>query len=201
MKKLVFIALALAAAPVLAQQKNADALPEGLYLGIAGGYSQNNLYKSPAATYTTFEEDKAAYKVSFGYQYNQNIASEVSYANFGKLKQVSNAPNDAENKVSAYSIGLKVYPTTYSAFKPYGRIGAAYLMNKQSGRTAASVYSFPESKWNASYGVGLDYLVTPGFRIGIEYEAYGKTGTTDVTENKPAQVKPQAAFITLTSSF
>ena len=105
-----------------------------------------------------------------------------------------------KNKVSAWGVAAKLYPALDVPVKPFVKLGFARLSNKES-------YSLPafaavtKSSSNLMYGAGVDYPIAPRMRLGLEYEAYGKAGTTDDNSDDSARVKPKLLGLSLSYSF
>lgn len=196
-KALVLAVFAAAAIPVFAQQQQqpANSLPEGFFLSVSGGYAWSGIHKFSDQTYTRFDNSDTAYKAGFGYQHNQNMATELSYVNFGNTDVA--ATKTAKNKITSYSLSEKLYPTINSAFKPFARIGLTYLRNEEESSTS----TIKKSRTNMTYGLGFDYMLSQKVRLGLEYEVHGKAGSANSASGDPTQVKPRATFITFTTSF
>lgn len=202
MKK-VLLALVVAVLPLsVSAQQQANALPEGFYASLGAGYSDLSLHKSSIVTFTKFDDSDTAFKLALGYQFNQNFATEFTYARLGEADTANTTvPGSSKNKVSAYALAAKLYPTISAPVKPFVKLGINRLTNKESGEDKGTPYSYKESKTNALYGIGVEWLLTPKMRIGLEYESYGKAGTTDINESKSIEVKPSLISVTLTASF
>ena len=200
-KALALVIFATSTLPALAQQQSANSLQEGLFVSASGGYAWSGLHKFSEATYSKFDNTDTAYKVGLGYQHNQNLATELSYVNFGNTNTTATAGGDtttSKNNISAFSLSEKLYATTSFGLKPFARIGVTYLRNEEQspGETTSKI-----SRTNMMYGLGFDYMLSQKIRLGLEYEVHGKVGTTDINGSDPARVKPRAAFITFTGSF
>lgn len=202
MKKLALALLTLIPLSVSAQQAPKNTLAEGFYASIGAGYADLDRLRPAANTFTRFTDADAAYRVAVGYQYNQNIATELSYSQFGEADTANTTTGrTAKNKVSSYGLAAKLYPTISGPLKPFLKLGVTYLINKENGDNAGAAYTYRESETNGLYGAGIEWLLTDMVRLGLEYEAHGKAGSTTSTEAKALEVKPQVVFLSLTASF
>lgn len=204
MKKYLSLLLAVVPLTTYAQEDSvsATALQEGLYVSVGGGYTNLNMYQSPLVTYTKFDDKDSAYRFTLGYQLNQNIATELSYARLGDANAVNaTGPGSAKNQVSAYGIAAKLYPEISLSIKPYAKVGVSRLTNKENGDDNGTPYSYKQSKVNLTYGVGAEWLINKRLRLGLEYESFGKVGTTDIEQPKPIQAKPSMISVSLIASF
>ncbi|MBI3222350.1 MAG: porin family protein [Nitrosomonadales bacterium] len=163
MKKFAAVVLlSVVATPVFA----AD---EGFYAGINVGRTTSNITVVGAAV-----DDKANVAgILAGYQYNKNLAVEVEYTGAGKFNTTPAALTGKTDALSLSAVGI--LPMS-EAFSVYGKLGVA--------RTSTTASSTPvgvtgKSRTGLTYGLGLQYNVTPAVGIRAGYDRYDSeiTGT------------------------
>ena len=162
----------------------------GLYLGAGIGnasYSDSDLALTIAGTDV---DDKASgVKAYLGYQFNNVIALELGYTDYGKYEAV-NPLSDYAYSATSYSLAVNLgYSFWNSQMRPFVNIGLAYLSTKHDG-TLKPLYKDLTNDANVGfhYGVGFqyepDFLYGIGVRIAYEADVYATQvvgGTTDKT--------------------
>lgn len=106
-----------------------------------------------------------------GYSFNENIAAEVAYSNFGS----KDTGFGFSTKIRALSIsGIGSYPIN-DQFSVFGKLGFA--------STAFERTSFPaENKSDLTYGFGGKYNVNNQVSIRVGYDVYKVSVGTSVDE-------------------
>lgn len=156
MKKIAAVVLlsTVVASPVFAAE-------EGFYAGFNVGRTTSNLSVVGVAT-----ANKATVAgILAGYQYNKNLAVEVEYTGVGKVS----APGALTGKSDALSLSAVGIMPMSDAFSVYGKLGLA--------RTTTTATSIPaavtgKTRTGLTYGLGLQYNVTPAVGIRAGYDRY-----------------------------
>lgn len=154
MKKIAAVVLlsTVVATPVFA----AD---EGFYAGFNVGRTTSNVTVTGAAT-----ANKATVAgILAGYQYNKNLAIEVEYTGAGKF----NSPGNLTGKTDALSLSAVGIMPMSDAFSVYGKLGLA-----RTTTTATAAAATGKSRTGLTYGLGLQYNVTPAVGIRAGYDRY-----------------------------
>jgi OOP family OmpA-OmpF porin len=208
MKNLAASAVAIAGlavgGPALAQQKDS-----GWYIGGGLGQSRVNIDEAginagivaqiPGLTaVTSSDETDTGWKLYGGYQFNKNIALELTYADLGKFNTFTTFTGVArgsgtgdiklQNNWSGDVLGILPFGNGFSVF---GRLGLLYSETKTSA-TATRTAPLPvvtvglsqsDNEWSYKFGLGVGYEFTPQFGIRGEWERYrvsdGAGGTAD----------------------
>ena len=126
-----------------------------------------------------------AYRLSFGYQLNQNLAIELGYRRFSNTS--INAGDGSHYSAVASSqerafdlVGKSIIPLT-NQFSVYGKWGIAYVKpnshgvaNTTSGYTASTTdYS---NTLEPTFGLGISYALKPNVPIDFSWNRIQKIG-------------------------
>lgn len=153
MKKLAIAALlsAFTAAPALAA--------EPYYIGINAG--QNQIDDSRISSSTAFS-------VFGGYAFNEYIAGEISYTNFGSAD--TNVPGISVSGNAAALAAVGSLPLN-NDFSLFARLGYASTRLEPTGASS-------ETKSDLTWGVGGQYNATRTIGVRLAYDVY-RVGETD----------------------
>lgn len=144
MKKIAIVVLlsAVVAAPAVAA---------GMYAGVSAGSAKINISGYDSTT---------SFSLLGGYTFNENIAAEVAYSNFGS----KDYPLGVTAKSSAVSLSaVGSYPIN-EQFSLFGKLGLA--------STTFDVAGVSESKSDLTYGIGAQYNVNKQIGIRVGYDIY-----------------------------
>ena len=182
-----------------------ETYPEHLwYIGGGLGAADSGLYKHPDLDnpYTAYDKSGQAGKVIFGKHITENIDVEAFYANLGRSFSQGTSGWYANSKSNSYGIAAKYFLLS-GVFRPYAKVGIHRLTSKESAHSDRGTDTNSKSKsTNILYGVGLDYSLNKNDRVALEYETYGKVGTTDIdSTTEPIQLKPKALFLSFIHSY
>ena len=183
-----------------------ETYPEHLwYIGGGLGAADSGLYKYPASvdTYTAYDKSGQAGKLFFGKHITENVDVEVFYVNLGRSFNQGSTGWYSTIKSSSYGVAAKYFPFE-GAFRPYAKFGLHRLTSKDSGANSDG-YSELTSKsksTNILYGVGADYSVNKSVRVALEYEVYGKVGSTDPDLiSETIQLNPKVFYLSVIYSY
>ena len=181
-----------------------ETYPEHLwYIGGGLGAADSGLYKHADLDnpYTAYDKSGQAGKIFFGKHISKNVDVEVFYANLGRSFSQGSSGWYGNSKSNSYGIATKYFPID-GAFRPYVKVGIHRLTSKESAHSDMGIDTNSKSKsTNILYGVGLDYSLNKNDRMALEYETYGKVGTTDIETPEPTQLKPKALFLSFIHSY
>ncbi len=201
MKKILLVAALLATAPMAYAQAVKPAANGPVYYGLGVGYTDLDSPKSSAVTYTKDDTKDVSFKVFGGYKINAVVAVEAAYHKLGKTDAAGTAggnPISASNKGSAYVLAAKLAPISSESFSPFLKVGMSNLTNKENGLDNGVAYSSKKTKLNPYFSIGFEAALTEKVAFAVEYESFGKSGTTDVNNSRdPWQIKPKSLGLSL----
>jgi OOP family OmpA-OmpF porin len=124
------------------------------------------------------DDKDTSWKVLGGYQINRNLALELGYADFGKIKASGPA-----GKVSAKSnawdlVGLGIVPLG-NRFSLYAKAGFYRGEVKAKADTALLTGTFKDKNTDVTFGAGLKYDITPQVGVRAEWQRYSDVGGDD----------------------
>jgi len=204
-------ALAVLAAPVSAQQASpagfyigaglgvGQASYEGSDFDVTGLLNDEAVASGLAPAFTgSLSKDKTAfgYKFFAGYRFNQYFGVEGSWAYLGKFNldgtfayagaPLVTASGDYEG--SSWNLAAVGRYPFGNGFSVQGKLGAAFTTAKLSASINSAslpVVNFgtseKENKTNFYWGLGLGYEFNPHVGLVLEYENFGKLGSSDTT--------------------
>ncbi len=158
------------------------------YAGISAGKSDIDTDVSNLTGTASLDEDDKGFKLSGGYQYNENIAVEVHYTDLGEAELNGNSgdtfvldgttfaftANDVKVTSEGESYGIAAvfsFPLT-DAIKPFARIGIQHWEIDGSVTSTAGNADFSDDGTDPFYGVGVDVQLSDSIALRAEYEHY-----------------------------
>ena len=182
-----------------------ETYPEHLwYIGGGLGAADSGMYKMTDSdnSYAAYDKSGQAGKVFFGKHITENIDLEAFYVNLGRSFSQGTSGWYSNSKSNSYGIAAKYFLLS-GVFRPYAKVGIHRLTSKESAHSDMGTDRNLKSKsTNILYGVGLDYSLNKSDRVALEYETYGKVGTTDIdTTTETTQLKPKALFLSFIRSY
>ena len=153
--------LSLVAVPAMAESSNA-------YLMLDAG----------TASYQNMSPFNNPGKIGFGfgYRYNQNIATEINYTNFGDSTiTYVNTGNSATLKASSFQFAVVGSQAINDQFAAFGKIG---LASNKAGVTTNVGTSASTSQSSLYFGGGLQYNVNEKYSLKLQYENFGNFDST-----------------------
>lgn len=186
----------LLSAPALSQQ--------GFYTELSAGSAKSKLHVDHVVTYsitylddteTTTESysetesyDSTSLGLRLGYQFNEYIAIEAGYHNYGEAKDnyIDEFDDTINEKISssAVSFGIKGSLPISEYFSIFARTGLAKWDFKASATDSSmpgEVEQRKESDKDIYYGVGAEYRFNETISLGVEYSVLSM-GWKDVNE-------------------
>lgn len=137
------------------------AFAEGGYVGGAIGQGYTNLDCSGAATCN--RSDTGA-KVFGGYQFDKNLAAEVTYFDFGKARAADSGVS-LDLSSSAVGVGLALMGEFAPQWSGVARLGVASVRMKGDATVSSLSGSTSESNTKAYAGLGIGYEVAKGLSL------------------------------------
>jgi len=128
-----------------------------VYIGISGG---QNKVDDPTNTNTS-----TGYSVFAGYSFNDYVAAELAYTNFGKLDTDVTTSTVLNSNAGSFSLVGSLPMGRFVSL--FGKVGYASTTTEIS---VASVASPTESQTGATYGAGVQFNLgqTVAIRLGID---------------------------------
>ncbi len=193
MKKTFYI---LIASLFLANVVPAFAEGEGVYIYIAGGQSNsgcqscgdNNLTNAGLYGFSSqISNGTTVYKIQAGYQFNQYVAIEGGYIDFGKVTYTAVGGNigtiplvlslasNGENLGLVIMIPLQFISDKFSITALYDGLAVT-----ESASASQGIYSISTSNsfTGSMLGVGVKYDFTPAASLRADYDGVNINGTT-----------------------
>ena len=183
----------LLASTILSVTANVHAEMPGFYAGAQLGYANSHINTTNLVTVNNGTSPVAlpdlnnlalAYRLSFGYQFDQYWAMEFGYRHFGHT-DISVATNNylatASSKSSAFDLTAKgILPVT-DKLNLYAKLGLAYLRpNAQGGLIANSPYSGTMNSYaktlEPTFGLGISYALKPNVPVEFSWNRIQKAG-------------------------
>lgn len=172
MKKIAIAALlsAFVAAPAVAADN-------GFYAGVSLGQARS---KSPVPGVPMSKTNDTVYGVLAGYQFTKNWGVEGFFTGAGKWQSPVLAGVGINGKADTYGlVGTGTLPLS-DTFSLYGKLGYASTKTTSTGTALGLAASFGATRAAATYGVGVQYNVTPAIGIRAGWDRYGAAITNFV---------------------
>jgi hypothetical protein len=140
----------------------ASAATEDIYLGAA--------YLNSDTEFGSHSGDTNGFELNLGYSFNNYLAAEVGYLDFGTL----NLPEipDSGGRVNSDGLAMQIvvrYPVR--KFTLYGELGNLWWNSDADLTTIAGPVEQDTDGNDLMYGVGLGYDLTSHFAINIDVKA------------------------------
>lgn len=168
MLKRTLVTAALTGLAALTLGTAANAATNGFYVGGQLGYGDSHYSSQDGAN---IDKTGMAGRVSLGYQFSPNFASEFGYTKFSNIK-VKADDGRTSFKQYAYDLTGKGMLPFGNGFNAYGVLGASWM--KLDGAGASQSRVLP------TFGVGLSYDITPQLPVDVSWRRIQKTGGTDL---------------------
>lgn len=142
----------------------------GFYIGADVGRS-----KTSASGVVTKSTD-TVFGVMAGYQFDRNWALEAQYTGLGKYSGIGATSGSAySNKTDAFSLAAVAALPLSDSFSLYAKLGVARAKNNQ---TSVASGSRSTSRTAATYGLGVQYAVTPALGVRFGWDRFGSNAIT-----------------------
>lgn len=173
--------------------QNVQAEMPGFYAGAQLGYANSHINTTNLVTVNNgtspvplpdLNNLALAYRLSFGYQFDQYWAMEFGYRHFSNT-DISVGTNNylasASSKSSAFDLTAKgILPVT-PKLSLYAKLGIAYLRpNAQGGLLSISPYSGTTNSYaktlEPTFGLGISYALKPNVPVEFSWNRIQKAG-------------------------
>jgi len=159
----------------------ADMEKQAWYIGAGLGHAQNQVANVNFPSDSNQNNSAIGLKLYAGYQFTENWAAELEYADLGKF---SNDSDFLHTSIRASGVGvsaLGMLPLS-KEFTVFGKLGTFTKRSKVEEYTTSGDYSYSEQSVRLSpmLGVGAQYHFTPNIAVRGEYEYLGKTRIGDL---------------------
>jgi len=173
---------------------------DGWFGGLSAGRTEIDIEKAPivsdwqrngfaTTSITDFEQDNG-YKIFSGYQFNQNFAIEGGYFSLGEFGYMAELNPIATTRADARVMGLNldlvgILPMT-ERLQAFGKIGTIYGQSREQysgyGVTLTD-FQNRERELSYTYGLGLQYDLTPQWALRLEGERFNIKNTVARNED------------------
>lgn len=137
----------------------------GHYIGARYGYTQHDGACDNVSTNCDDEDD--GWGVFWGYDFNRNVALELSYNEVGESTATyANWPSEFTGGLRETDLSLKFSHTLYRQTRIFAKIGAAYWKSK----VEATGFRNDDDGWSPLGGVGLEFPFSSRWAGRIEYQ-------------------------------
>jgi len=177
-------------AALLSAAGGAFAADSGFYMGVGVGMARASFLDAGVAggvagTSVNNENPSFAWKEYGGYQFNKNVAVELSFADLGKTDMNVIVPGSATvtGKTTINGFGIAAvgsFPSTMG-LALFGKVGGFYSTLNAS--TTVNIFNSgttnisKERRFVPNIGGGINYDLTPRIGVRVEYERFLKLGT------------------------
>ncbi|RCS57099.1 outer membrane beta-barrel protein [Parvibium lacunae] len=160
----------------------------GAYIGLGFGQAKNNLDYRIGSNIS--KDDSDAYsKLYAGYQFNRLFGAELFYANLGTStykSTLNNAPSQDQFKNSVIGVNGVLFLPIRQPLSFVGKLGLGAATSKYTCVQACNnVANNSTTSTSAQLGLGLQYQLSSGLGLRVEYERYGginhKINTSEAT--------------------
>lgn len=173
--------------------QNVRAEMPGFYAGAQLGYANSHINTTNLVTVNDgtapvplpdLNNSALAYRLSFGYQFDQHWAMEFGYRHFSNTDiSIGNAQYfaNASSKSSAFDLSAKgILPVTCKV-NLYAKLGIAYLRpNSQGSLTTLSPYSGTVHSYSKTleptFGLGISYALKRNVPVEFSWNRIQKMG-------------------------
>ena len=155
------------------------ALDSGVYLALDAGQSRAKDACTGVPAGFSCKNTATAGRIGAGYQFNENVGAEISYADYGSNSAsgiVSGTPVSASLKATGFEAAVVgAWPVTES-FALTGKLGVANTKVKGEGAGGGYKVNTSATSTTAAFGVGLRYDLSNSIALRAQYEDFGKVG-------------------------
>ena len=158
----------------------ADMEKEGWYVGAGIGYAQNKINNVDFASDSNQSNSATGLKLYAGYQFNDNWAAELEYANLGKFSNDSAYFHTSARASGLGMSALGMLPLS-KEFTLLGKLGVfAKISDVEEYATSGNYsYSAKSVRLNPMAGIGAEYHLTSNITVRGEYEYFGQSSIGD----------------------
>ena len=139
--------------------------------------------------------------LGIGYQFHPKLGLEVSRHDLGTTRLTDSGvggPNYSDQSARATVVAVKYTPWTDWTFQPFAKVGGARVRVALDDTAGVSQRSARDQTYAA---LGVDYRVTPKFKLGLMFEHYGRTADFAAPVGEPPRLSPRSLSITSSISF
>ncbi len=140
-------------------------VPGSGYVGLTAGQSDYSL-DNGLNLFGSDQKDNA-YGIQVGGYANNNFGMELGYTDFGTVNRAGG--NTTADGFNISVIGkLPLNPS----FNLLGKIGTTYSRTEVTANPVSGVASGDESGFGLSYGLGVEYVITPQWSATLQYDSH-----------------------------
>lgn len=155
---------------------------EGFY--VLGDLGQSKM-EVDLGNHYYFHDTDTAYDIGGGFNFNQYVALEVAYRDFGGTS-IGDDDYSAKSDMTAFQVSVLGKLPISDVVDVYGRLGVGRLKRKTTYTVRHYSHTFPQtysytysqtesdSDNKAFFGIGANYKITESFALRAEYSKYDR---------------------------
>lgn len=147
----------------------AFAADSGFYAGVTLGQANSN---TPIPATPMSKTKDTVYGGVVGYQFTQNWGVEGFFTGAGKWATLYTPAASASGKADAYGVVATGTLPLSDTFSLYGKLGFASTKTTGTATAAPVTVNIGGTRTAATYGLGLQYNVTPAIGIRAGWDRY-----------------------------
>ncbi|SUB21864.1 porin OmpA [Pasteurella bettyae] len=151
----------------------------------------------------TVNRNHVTYGVFGGYQITDNLAVELGYDDFGRLKTKSSLDNTTgKHTTHGAHLSLKASYPVLDNLDIYGRVGAALIRSDYKKDMSADGTEHSHSlKTSPVFAGGLEYAILPELALRLEYQWITKVGRLKDENGEKLDYHPDIGSVALGLSY
>lgn len=125
-----------------------------------------------------------AVRIGGGYQFNNNVAAELSYGDYGANKAngiAAGIPIALSAKASGFQVSVVGSLPLNDSFALTGKLGVANTKEKVSGAGGGVGVNASATSTTGVFGIGVRYDISKSIAVRAQYEDLGNIGDTATT--------------------
>ena len=147
------------------------------YIGAGGGQSK---FKDSCGSIFDCDNKDTAWNVHLGGNFSHYLGLELGYVDFGKMSAFG-----GQTEAKAGTISLTAGLPIGDRFAVFAKGGTAYSRTDVSASPLSFVSTGHETGWNATYGVGATFAITPTLLARVDWD---RTKLSFVTGDRDVDV-------------
>lgn len=150
---------------------------------------------------TRDSKNDAGVGLGIGYQFHPKLGIEVSLHDLGTTRSTNagaGGPIYTDQSARATVVAVKYTPWTDWTFQPFAKVGSARVKVALDDTAGTAQRSARDQSY---FAVGVDYRVSPKFKLGLMYEQHGRTAEVAAPAGEPPRLNPRGLALTTSLSF
>ena len=139
-------------------------VPGSGYVGLSVGQSDYSLGNGIGVFGS--DQGNTSYGVHGGGYFNNNFGVEIGYTDFGSVNRAGGT-----TKADGINLSLIGKMPLNPSFNLLGKIGTTYSRTDVTANPASGIVAGSENGFGLSYGIGVEYVITPQWSTVLQYES------------------------------